>query len=455
MATVTSIESAGELTMSNPILANIRLDQQTNKIVLNDVLDMFNIDSGNKCRYYNRLKKNHPTLFSNEEKLRVNGKGQTHRVIDIPSTIEIIWLLPGDYAIEFRRKSANYITRLFAGDRTLIDEIEIQHERVSPETRETMLTHVERPSLPQVSVLELQNIVNRQQKDLTSKNEQLNTALLQNTDLTKKNIDLNKKNTNLIQQKEKIREAAHDWHRRCDSLLQTKLQPVDALVANLTCELTNSLNNEYEYKMDKINEMHDNNIADTNAYDRMRILELTVKKLVPNYDGDIVKIVDEALEQYKEEIKDNKEDILESYVSTIKEMEHIITTLKKNALLNCNKITELKKEMAPYQGLREIVEKLKRDLERISQDKENVEEKYKNLKRKNKDNKKSTPVATSGKKRKKTIQEIKKEHKEKLPLDRQEQIKYYDSIFGDILYSDDGITRNDGVRPKAIVKMEK
>ena len=142
MATVTSIESAGELTMNiNTILANIRLDRQTNKIVLNDVLDMFNIDSGNKCRYYNRLKKNHPTLFSNEEKLRVNGKGQRQRVIDIPSTIEIIWMLPGDRAFEFRRKSIKYFMKLIP------KEIEIETTNTETHTQPTTL-----PSLLHITI---------------------------------------------------------------------------------------------------------------------------------------------------------------------------------------------------------------------------------------------------------------------------------------------------------------
>ena len=194
MTSLTNNESDSyDLEVINEVLNNIRLDKNTNKIVLSDLFKIFQLCSKkakNATNYYKRLIKKFPNLFTNIELLYVNGTGHKTRVIDIPSAIEIIWILPGNFAEIFRRKSASYLTRLMAGDRTLINVVEIQHERVSPQTREIMLTHVETPALPQVSVIELQNIIERQTVTLNANKEQLTTARLTITDLTKKLIIL-------------------------------------------------------------------------------------------------------------------------------------------------------------------------------------------------------------------------------------------------------------------------
>ena len=59
--------------------------------------------------------------------LRINGKGKITPVADAKTLIEIIWLLPGKKAREFRHKSSEKVCRLLGGDLSLVSEIEARH----------------------------------------------------------------------------------------------------------------------------------------------------------------------------------------------------------------------------------------------------------------------------------------------------------------------------------------
>jgi len=56
--------------------------------------------------------------------IRINGKGHTTPVSDANTIIEIIWLLPGKAAREFRRRSAEIECRVLGGDTSICAEIE-------------------------------------------------------------------------------------------------------------------------------------------------------------------------------------------------------------------------------------------------------------------------------------------------------------------------------------------
>lgn len=63
--------------------------------------------------------------------LQINGSGKEIWAADLPTIVELIMVLPGKRAKQFRRVCANYIVRILGGDRTLIKEIESQDERLN------------------------------------------------------------------------------------------------------------------------------------------------------------------------------------------------------------------------------------------------------------------------------------------------------------------------------------
>jgi hypothetical protein len=74
---------------------------------------------------------NNPELNEKIVRLRVNGSGHEISTADLPTIVELIMVLPGKRAKQFRRVCANYIVRILGGDRTLIREIESQDERLN------------------------------------------------------------------------------------------------------------------------------------------------------------------------------------------------------------------------------------------------------------------------------------------------------------------------------------
>jgi hypothetical protein len=68
------------------------------------------------------IKTTDPTFFSNLEKYKFPGPGQTSiYVLCASEAIELLMILPGNRAKAFRKESAELLTRLFSGDPTLQD----------------------------------------------------------------------------------------------------------------------------------------------------------------------------------------------------------------------------------------------------------------------------------------------------------------------------------------------
>jgi hypothetical protein len=61
------------------------------------------------------------------------GKGNAHtKLVSLQNAIELIMVLPGKLAKEFRVQSANIIRRYMAGDQSLVSEIEANAQAASP-----------------------------------------------------------------------------------------------------------------------------------------------------------------------------------------------------------------------------------------------------------------------------------------------------------------------------------
>jgi hypothetical protein len=65
-----------------------------------------------------------PDFFENLEKFKFSGRGQTEQyVLCCSECVELMMMLPGKRAVQFRMVSASLLTRLFEGDPTLQDLI--------------------------------------------------------------------------------------------------------------------------------------------------------------------------------------------------------------------------------------------------------------------------------------------------------------------------------------------
>ncbi|KAG5177544.1 hypothetical protein JKP88DRAFT_242225 [Tribonema minus] len=107
------------------ITATIRVDTATQLGSVMDVIAM--VDPGNPSLSLSRLIKGVPDLIEKCKKLKINGKGNVTPVADAKTLIEIVWLLPGKAAREFRRTSAKTVCRVLGGDLSLAEEIEAHH----------------------------------------------------------------------------------------------------------------------------------------------------------------------------------------------------------------------------------------------------------------------------------------------------------------------------------------
>lgn len=59
--------------------------------------------------------------------IKINGRGHETPVADAATLVQIIWMIPGDGAKEFRLKSAEYVCRVLGADQSLAREIEMRH----------------------------------------------------------------------------------------------------------------------------------------------------------------------------------------------------------------------------------------------------------------------------------------------------------------------------------------
>ena len=108
--------------------STIRVDKDTKKGSVMDTIRMvLRCNSSTATTTLNRLRLASDDLVARCDQLRVNGKGKFTPVADAKTLIEIVWLLPGKKAREFRSQSSEKIVRLLGGDLSLVSEIEARH----------------------------------------------------------------------------------------------------------------------------------------------------------------------------------------------------------------------------------------------------------------------------------------------------------------------------------------
>ena len=108
--------------------STIRVDNNAKTGSVIDTIRMvLGCNSGAANTYLSRLFKTFETLTTRCGRLKINGKGNETPVADAKTLIEIIWLLPGKKAREFRHKSSEKVCRLLGGDLSLVSEIEARH----------------------------------------------------------------------------------------------------------------------------------------------------------------------------------------------------------------------------------------------------------------------------------------------------------------------------------------
>lgn len=335
--------NGNELQELNPSLFSIRVDKKSGKVSLNDIFDMFGIDKTNRNRVYVRLKNKYPDLFDVVEILKINSIGKETRVIDASSAIALIWYLPGKYAIDFRRKSAEYVTRLLVGDRTLINEIEITNERTNNDLQTTVLNNLDTPDLPSITTQELHNIIERQKNEMKIKEQALEKALLETDNMNQKYI--------------KMQDFSYDYKNKCERILSYSLQPLDKVVSKLAGEVTNYLDIELKDKVDELECDYRGYINDKfkkDSIDRLseknRLQEKIIEKLSkkaykdPNkLNAKLTQITKSFYDRIEREIKDDLADSRSRAIKAEKKLKKLKTTTVENCSILKGKLKELDK----------------------------------------------------------------------------------------------------------------
>ena len=104
---------------------SIRVDPTTQQGSVIDVVRMvLGCTSSAANTYFARMKEEGTECAQRCAQHRINGKGKLTPVADAKTLVEIVFLLPGKTAREFRRQSAAKVCRLLGGDTTLVSEIE-------------------------------------------------------------------------------------------------------------------------------------------------------------------------------------------------------------------------------------------------------------------------------------------------------------------------------------------
>ncbi|ACH46821.1 unknown [Feldmannia species virus] len=105
--------------------SSIRVDKASKKgSVIDTVKMVLGCTSSSGNTNLRRLTTRFPDLCVDITRLRINGKGMATPVADAKLLVQVVLLLPGQKAIEFRRKSADVVCRLLGGDMSLVKEIE-------------------------------------------------------------------------------------------------------------------------------------------------------------------------------------------------------------------------------------------------------------------------------------------------------------------------------------------
>ncbi|CAN0075583.1 unnamed protein product [Sphacelaria rigidula] len=124
------------------IIGSIRVDEASGKGSVIDVIKLLcpGVDSAYAGQMLTRIMEREDScegwqnamisIADGVEHIQINGKGHTTPVSDAKTITEIIWMLPGRAAKEFRRQSAETICRVLSGDTSICEEIESRRNRL-------------------------------------------------------------------------------------------------------------------------------------------------------------------------------------------------------------------------------------------------------------------------------------------------------------------------------------
>jgi hypothetical protein len=117
---------------------DIRIDKESQKASVIDVIRKINnCSSAHAGEILSRLGSDfkHRCAY-----IRINKRGKETPVADAVTLVEIVWMLPGKIAKEFRLQSAQYICRVLGADQSLAKEIEMR-QNVTPQAAKDFFLH--------------------------------------------------------------------------------------------------------------------------------------------------------------------------------------------------------------------------------------------------------------------------------------------------------------------------
>ncbi|KAG5183136.1 hypothetical protein JKP88DRAFT_157226 [Tribonema minus] len=111
------------------VTASIRVDRATGLGSVIDVIRMVNPNqertAATKAVAY--LTADDETLRRSIQHVRINGKGKPTPCASARVLVEVVFLLPGKAARDFRRASATTVCRVLGGDLSIVGEVEARH----------------------------------------------------------------------------------------------------------------------------------------------------------------------------------------------------------------------------------------------------------------------------------------------------------------------------------------
>lgn len=163
-------------------LRDIRIDQASQKGSVLDVIGaLTEHDSRHRSIVWQRLSEAYPDIHTKCVYLKINGKGRATWVADANTLIEIVWLLPGKAAKEFRRGCANYICRILGGDPTLVDEMELRVRHTPEAQREFFMRDAVVPDIERLKEDEQRLLAKRRiETDLAEREERIKRMRTEN-----------------------------------------------------------------------------------------------------------------------------------------------------------------------------------------------------------------------------------------------------------------------------------
>lgn len=116
---------------------NIRIDKASQRASVIDVIK--NICNCNPAHAGEKLSRSGRDFTDRCAYIKINGRGHETPVADAETLVQIIWMIPGDGAKEFRLKSAEYVCRVLGADQSLAREIEMRNA-VTPQAAKDFFT---------------------------------------------------------------------------------------------------------------------------------------------------------------------------------------------------------------------------------------------------------------------------------------------------------------------------